>query len=579
MSSIEYEGNWVLGVTLGLLGSVAINTGNNIQSLGLKGLKDANESASIPKKRQSFRQLNDRRKTAPLCVSDSSDEKASVEVLPDNDSQNESRRAKPCSSITWVIGTVVFVSGSLLNFASYAFAAQSMLASLESIQFVTNLIFGKFMLKANVTKTMLVGTGLTVMGTILAVQFSSRQTLNLRTEDIKILYKNPAYLIYLALMVGMLFLLNYVYHFYEKRKLSGKPLRHSGAIMQISYSIWSALFGTQSVVQAKVLAELLTVHSSGEQNIFHSWFTYATLFVWIVTVAVWLSRLNNALSKFDPLMIIPLLQCSFIFFAIVSGGIFFKEFNEFTVTQWVGFWSGVLVMFSGLILLTPVASKNNNEMELSKDIGRLLRSKATTIAPVVESSQCNRNEIDNEEQASDIKQFDEKFPTTPGNEDQNGGNRCRTLKRSPRRSLSQAVSQMSAMKDVVLESANMFLTPPTGTNAFTDAMLDAAKRKEEKRQRIKKLKLLQTLLDQSITPTREGILSLEILQLVHDLSLEEHVTKYGGNPMNHELESLRDEIGSPREFRCSMLKKASEMEKSLHNSLYDHEMTAAHESF
>lgn len=593
MSSTENEGNWVLGVTLGLLGSVAINTGNNIQSLGLKGLKDANDSASIPKNRKSFRlrQLNDRRKTAPLCVSDSSDEKAAVEVLPDNDSQNELRRAKPCSSITWVIGTVVFVSGSLLNFASYAFAAQSMLASLESIQFVTNLIFGKFMLKANVTKTMLVGTGLTVMGTILAVQFSSRQTLNLRTEDIKILYKNPAYLIYLALMVGMLFLLNYVYHFYEKRKLSGKPLRHSGAIMQISYSIWSALFGTQSVVQAKVLAELLTVHSSGEQNIFHSWFTYATLFVWIITVAVWLSRLNNALSKFDPLIIIPLLQCSFIFFAIVSGGIFFKEFNEFTVTQWVGFWSGVLVMFSGLILLTPVASKNNNEMELSKDIGRLLRSKAATIAPVVESSQYNRHEIDYKEQAisevdeslllgcSDIKQFDEKFPTTPVNEDQNLANRCRTLKRSPRRSLSQAVSQMNAMKDVVLESANMFLTPPTGTNAFTDAMLDAAKRKEEKRQRIEKLKLLQKLLNQSTTPTREGILSLEILQLVHDLGLEEHVNKYGGNPMNHELESLRDEIGSPREFRCSMLKKASEMEKSLHNSLYDHEMTAADESF
>jgi len=31
--------NWVLGVTLGLLGSIAINTGNNIQSLGLKRLQ------------------------------------------------------------------------------------------------------------------------------------------------------------------------------------------------------------------------------------------------------------------------------------------------------------------------------------------------------------------------------------------------------------------------------------------------------------------------------------------------------------------------------------------------------------
>ena len=123
-----------------------------------------------------------------------------------------------------------------------------MLASLESIQFVTNIIFGKFMLKANVTKTMLIGTGLTVMGTILAVQFSSRATLDLRPEDIKILYSNPAYITYLVFMVGLLFLLNFVYHYYEKKKMEGNPMRFSRVVIPLSYSIWSALFGTQSVV-------------------------------------------------------------------------------------------------------------------------------------------------------------------------------------------------------------------------------------------------------------------------------------------------------------------------------------------
>ena len=58
----------------------------------------------------------------------------------------------------------MFVSGSLLNFASYAFAPQSMLASLESVQFVTNILFGKFMLKAKVTSKMYIGTGVTVLG-------------------------------------------------------------------------------------------------------------------------------------------------------------------------------------------------------------------------------------------------------------------------------------------------------------------------------------------------------------------------------------------------------------------------------
>ena len=86
--------------------------------------------------------------------------------------------------------------------------------------------------------------------------------------------------------------------------------------------------GTQSVVQAKVLAELLALQGSGEENVFASWFLYLTLIIWAVTCVVWLKRLNDALKMFNPLFIIPLLQCSFIFFAIVSGGIFFKVWKR-----------------------------------------------------------------------------------------------------------------------------------------------------------------------------------------------------------------------------------------------------------
>ena len=68
----------------------------------------------------------------------------------------------------WVFGTFVFVTGSLLNFASYPFAPQSMLASLESIQFVSNLLFGKIMHGANITYAMWFGTFITLTGTLLA---------------------------------------------------------------------------------------------------------------------------------------------------------------------------------------------------------------------------------------------------------------------------------------------------------------------------------------------------------------------------------------------------------------------------
>ena len=56
---------------------------------------------------------------------------------------------------------------------------------------MTNLIFGKLLLKAKVTQTMLAGTALTVAGTVMAVQFSSKETLDLTLDEIVALYGNP----------------------------------------------------------------------------------------------------------------------------------------------------------------------------------------------------------------------------------------------------------------------------------------------------------------------------------------------------------------------------------------------------
>ena len=114
-------------------------------------------------------------------------------------------------------------------------------------------------------------------------------------------------------------------------------------------------------------------NQSKKENIFQSWFTYFTIIYWIANVVVWLSRLNRALSIFNPLFIIPMLQCSFIFFAILSGGIFFKEFNSFSSKQWVGFWFGIIVMFSGLVLLTP--RHRRVEEEMVNVVTNLLESK------------------------------------------------------------------------------------------------------------------------------------------------------------------------------------------------------------
>jgi len=295
-----------LGVVLGLIGSIAINTGNNLQSLGLQQLDEL-------------------------------------------DSEEE---VGTCSSKTWVLGTVIFVTGALLNFASYGFAAQSTLASLESIQFVTNLFFSKILLKKDVSLKMYAGTILTVGGTVLAVAFSSKEAAEVEViADLVSLWENYLWIGYLCFLVIFAVILQLLYKFIENWEDISTGW---GNAMAAIYAVLSALWGTLSVVFAKILAILLEIQASGEDvSIFTHWFTWITLLSWIVLMSFWLYRLNSALGLYNPLFIIPLLQANFIFFAIVSGGIYFKEFNYMKSYQWVGFTSGVCFMFIGIFLLVP----------------------------------------------------------------------------------------------------------------------------------------------------------------------------------------------------------------------------------
>ena len=85
-------------------------------------------------------------------------------------------KIEPSESRVWKIGTVIFVSGSLLNFTSYGFAAQQLLASLEAIQFVSNVVFQRFILgRRDISNKIYAGSVLTLVGCATAVSFSSKR--------------------------------------------------------------------------------------------------------------------------------------------------------------------------------------------------------------------------------------------------------------------------------------------------------------------------------------------------------------------------------------------------------------------
>eukprot|EP00906_Rhabdomonas_costata_P009845 RCo013880 len=124
---------WSLGVLLNVAGSLAINLSANLLKF----------SHRLQKKRRRRR----RRLNLPL-----------VEPEP----------LSP-EALLWGSSVTLFAAGNLLSFASFAYAAQSLLAALGSVQFLSNVVFAAVLLQEHPTAATLGGTLVVTVGNALAV--------------------------------------------------------------------------------------------------------------------------------------------------------------------------------------------------------------------------------------------------------------------------------------------------------------------------------------------------------------------------------------------------------------------------
>lgn len=313
---------WLFGMSLNILGSVMVNFGTNLMKSAHNLVQTSHVKQPLPD-------------TDPAVVDENN--KSSLRI--------------------WRIGMGVFVAGSFINFSSFAFAAQSLLAALGTVQFVSNVVFAKCVLKEQLTMRIFIATGIIIFGLVTAIRFSNHASEQYTTKDLIALY-DRGYLIFLLVVFISLISLHCVYLKYTAAEEKGIRLPGSELVRPGTYALVSATVGTQSVLQSKCIAELVKASIKG-QNQFGEWFLYFILFTFIAGLSFWLHRMNAALKKFDGMIIIPLLQVFWTTSAILQGGVYFKEFEKFSPLQTVGFCMGVCIVFIGVFLLTPHRRKEH----------------------------------------------------------------------------------------------------------------------------------------------------------------------------------------------------------------------------
>ncbi|KAL3905257.1 MAG: hypothetical protein SGPRY_010975, partial [Prymnesium sp.] len=204
------DASWtvLVGILLGLSASVGINLGNNLQSLGLK------------------RQKENKLERKPL---------------------------------VWKVGAFVFAVASLINFGAFGFAPAAVLAPLESIQFVTNLIFGSVVNNSIITNRMIAGSMLVVTGCIIAVIFGPNQVAKFSVDELTSFWADTWWILYLGFLSGFASAAQVVHIRFECAKARGRSYPYDSIILPVTFAVSSAVVGSMCVVMSKCMSELVEI--------------------------------------------------------------------------------------------------------------------------------------------------------------------------------------------------------------------------------------------------------------------------------------------------------------------------------
>ncbi|CAK9875437.1 unnamed protein product [Sphagnum jensenii] len=316
-------GEWITGAAINVLGSVSINFGTNLLKLG-----------------------HNQRERLALAEAAETGEKAVLK--------------KPITHFqAWRVGVVVFMLGNILNFISFGYAAQSLLAALGSVQFVTNVFFAYVLLNEVVTRRIVLATIFIMAGNVFLVAFGNHQSLIYTHEELLASYKGHAYLVYCLVLI-LLVALHHV--IYRRGRILISAYGEDGVgphwwmLLPYAYSVVSGAIGSHSVLFAKSLSILLRLSMEGDNQL-DEWFTYLVLLLFVGTASFWMARLNDGLAMFDAILIVPMLQIAWTFFSIFTGFIYFEEYRVFDRLRSYMFAVGIFLLFLGMSLLAPQGSR------------------------------------------------------------------------------------------------------------------------------------------------------------------------------------------------------------------------------
>eukprot|EP00501_MAST-03F_sp_TOSAG23-6_P001436 GSMAST32.ASY1.ANO1.1493.1 assembled CDS len=252
--------------------------------------------------------------------------------------RNLAKRRPYIRQPSWGTGLILVVCGSIADFAALGFAAQSLITPVGGITMVANVFFAYAFLGENVTRKDVFATVIICSGVALIPVFADKSESCYTADDLIMLFQRWQFVSYA------------VYGDNSKEYALARTLHRFG------YPTLSGLIGAQDVLFAKATAELIKSSFRGE-NQFRYISTWLIVVMMVLCIFAQLHFLAMALKHFDAVYVVPVFQCFFISGSIIAGAVYYREFEDFSFSQTIGFIIAVALTLVGVYILSQRSLK------------------------------------------------------------------------------------------------------------------------------------------------------------------------------------------------------------------------------
>ncbi|XP_009869475.1 PREDICTED: NIPA-like protein 2 [Apaloderma vittatum] len=246
----------------------------------------------------------------------------------------------------WWCGITLLGLGEVGNFTAYGFAPIALVAPLGCVSVIGSAFISVLFLKKTMRAADILGGTLTVTGTYLLVTFAPNVPQELTARQVQNYLVSWPFLVYSILEIIIFCILLYFY----KRK----AVKHIVILLMMV-----ALLASLTIIAVKAVASMITLSVKGKMQLTYPVF-YIMIVLMVTSCVFQIKFLNQAMHLYEATTVVPI---NFVFFstsAIVSGVIFYQEFQSAALLSVFMFLFGCLLSFLGVFLI----ARNKKEEQL-----------------------------------------------------------------------------------------------------------------------------------------------------------------------------------------------------------------------